>query len=298
MSIGPQNLEANAASALPVLAKLPDFIGIGPPRTATTWLHEMLTGSVGLPDQVKETNFFRWNYDKGLDWYVSLFRNAPSDRPIGEFSPNYFAASEARERIARHIPKCKIICTLRDPVERLYSNYRKMYEQAYFLGSFEESLERRPDLLEWSRYALHLMRWIDAFGRESVLVLIHDDLKEDPQTFLDRACDFIGIPSISLSEKSRVSDRVNAITNAPKYPRVAMAARLVKDRLEAAGLYRVIRLLDRGGLRKALFAGGPTFAPLRKDTEAWLRDYFRADVESLEKILDCNLQNWKKELPA
>ena len=128
--------------------RLPDFIGIGPPRTATTWLHEVLSGHVGLPEGVKETDFFVWNYDKGLEWYAAHFRNCPSNRPIGEFSPNNFAGAQARERIARDIPGCKIICTLREPVERTYSHYRKMREGEYFSGSFEECLEKSALLAE------------------------------------------------------------------------------------------------------------------------------------------------------
>ena len=40
---------------------------------------------------------------------------------MGEIAPTYFSNRVVRERIKKHIPDCKIICTFRDPVERLYS---------------------------------------------------------------------------------------------------------------------------------------------------------------------------------
>src|SRR5689334_22589981 len=92
--------------------RLPDFIAIGPPRTGTTWLYRALSGRVGLPRDTKETDFFSDNYGRGIEWYLDFFRDCPADLPIGEISPNYFAAPQAPDRIAASVPDCRIICTL------------------------------------------------------------------------------------------------------------------------------------------------------------------------------------------
>jgi len=274
--------------------KLPDFIGVGPPRTATTWLHEVLSGHVGLPEGVKETDFFVWQYSKGLEWYAAHFRNSLPDRPIGEFSPNYFVGTQTRERIAKDLPGCKIICTLRDPVERTYSHYRKMREGEYFSGSFEECLEKRPDALEWSKYATHVGAWRRLFGAERVLVLIQDDLKASPRNFLDQACDFIGIPRISLANSASQDKLVNAIPSLPRNPRLARTARIVRDRLQKRGSYGLVNLFKKTGLRNFLFSGGPGFEPIRAETDARLRQFFRSEVEALEGMLGRDLSAWKR----
>lgn len=108
----------------PESVRLPDFIVIGPPRTGTTWLHRVLEGHVGLPAGIKETQFFSWNHGQGLQWYHSFFRDIPLALPAGEIAPACFDHPEARERIAALIPHCRIVCTLRDPVARLYSQYK------------------------------------------------------------------------------------------------------------------------------------------------------------------------------
>lgn len=273
--------------------RLPDFIGVGPPRTATTWLHEALAGHVGLPRGVKETDFFVFQYSKGLAWYAAHFRDCPPDRPMGEFSPNYFKGPHVRERIASRIPNCKIICTFREPAERVYSHYRKMREGEYFSGSFEECLEKRPDVLDWSRYATHLGDWRRLFGAENVLVLLQDDLKANPQDFLHQVCDFIRIPRIQLSDSISPSRMVNAIPSQPRNPRLARAARIVRDRLQKRGGYAVVNLLNRTGLRNLLFSGGPAFEPMRPETDARLRKIFRPEVDALEQMLGRDLSAWK-----
>src|SRR5439155_1562759 len=113
------NLTRRSRTAL----RLPDFIAVGPGRTGTTWLHEVLKGHVGLPE-IKEIQFFKWHYEKGLRWYASHFTKCPAGRPVGEICPVYFNSEIARSRIAEDLPRCKIICSLRDPVDRAYSHYR------------------------------------------------------------------------------------------------------------------------------------------------------------------------------
>jgi LPS sulfotransferase NodH len=273
--------------------RLPDFIGVGPPRTATTWLHQALKGRAGLPEATKETNFFLFQYQKGLEWYASMFPKCAQGTPIGEFSAAYFLSAEARERIARDIPHCRIIITLRDPVERLYSHYRKGCEEAYFFGTFEEILERRQDLLDWSRYAIHVRHWYSSFGRENVLVLIYEDLKSDPQRFLDRVTDFIGMDPISLATVPSAFERVNSIARMPWSRHLAVLARTVRDRLERRGAFGMLRFVRRAGLRTKLFGGGAPFPPLDPDTEALLRREFEAEIRDVEGLLGIELPQWR-----
>ncbi|MGH7878275.1 MAG: class I SAM-dependent methyltransferase, partial [Candidatus Binataceae bacterium] len=80
--------------------KLPVFLGVGPPRTGTTWLHETLVGRANLPPANKEIKFFDRHYDLGLEWYAANFDQS-SKLVTGEICPTYFASAAARERIAQ-----------------------------------------------------------------------------------------------------------------------------------------------------------------------------------------------------
>ena len=85
--------------------RLPDFIGIGPPRTGTTWLHQVLAnGHVGVPRRIKELHFFDKHYSRGFEWYAGHFSQYSEQTRIGEITPDYFRSQEARARMARDIP--------------------------------------------------------------------------------------------------------------------------------------------------------------------------------------------------
>ena len=144
--------------------RLPDFIGVGPGRTGTTWIHEVLKGRVNLPAGIKETDFFTTNYYKGIEWYAHHFRNADRARPTGEINP-YFGFPEAAERIATHIPGCKIICTFRNPVERIYSAYKLWRHYTLTKDPLEVFLVKVPQVIEVTRYATHLRRFPRAVRR-------------------------------------------------------------------------------------------------------------------------------------
>ena len=119
---------------------LPSFFIVGPPRTGTTWLHGVLSQCAWLSHPTKETRFFDKYFDRGLPWYRSHYKRANHGRAVGEVAPTYFASAKARERIAQVIPLAKIVCTFRDPVERVLSLYR--LKRAY--GWISWTLEDAP----------------------------------------------------------------------------------------------------------------------------------------------------------
>lgn len=273
--------------------RLPDFIGVGPGRAGTTWLHAVLSGHVGLPRDTKETDFFCKNYPKGLRWYRDYFRGFPPELPLGEICPTYFTSEEARQRIAQHIPSCRIICTFRDPVERIYSGYKLMRRNVWTRASFEEAVDKHPRMTEMNRYGFHLRAWHRYFGSENVLVCIYDDLRTDPQGYLDRVADFIGIARFPLDD-SAATERPGAITHAPRNRRLAQNARHVREWLASRRAHRLIQFLEDVGVWKLCFEGGEKFGPLDPGVEARLRERFRPEVEALEELIHRDLSAWKR----
>ena len=271
--------------------RLPHFIAVGPPRTATTWLHEVLTGYVALPAGTKETQFFVWNYDLGIRWYAAHFRNCPPHLPAGEIAPTYFNSAEARARIARHIPQCRIVCTLRDPVERIYSHYKVWRKIGRIKAPFEQAAFNHRQLADYNRYAFHLRQWRDALGPENVLVLIYDDLEADPQRYVESLCSFVGIAPPDLRNSPLARQRVYAVNDAPKSQRLARRGRQVRDRLIRLRLYRLVDALEP--LWDYCSGRGEKFPPLDPDLESRLRERFRSEVTELEQLLQRNLSSWK-----
>lgn len=279
------------------ISRLPDFIAVGPGRTGTTWLHRVLEGQVDLPYGVKETQFFNTFYAKGIDWYAHHFRYATGERKVAEICP-YFIDLQARDRIKMHIPNCKIITTLRNPVDHSYSAYKLLRHYVWARGTFEEVLNTRPHLDRGNRYAFYLKGWFDKFGRENVLVTMYDELRSDPQSYLNRVCDFTGVSRIALAEKGEVSDDVNAYARAPRNRKLAQNARHVMWWLKGRQAYGVIDLLERAGVWQFCYGRGEAFPPLTAEQEKMLRERFRPEVEALEDLLKIDLSAWKKPRAA
>lgn len=275
--------------------RLPDFIAVGPPRTASTWLYTVLRIHAVFPRGVKETHFFSMNYPRGLDWYRRFFPERGSV-PLGETCTSYFASARARERIREHIPDCRIICTLRDPVQRLYSHYKLMVRRGTTNGSFERALCEHRTMIEASRYGRHLAAWRVLFG-DNVLVLLNDDLESDPQAYLDRVAEFIGIGSVSAPAAH--SERVHTIERAPRSIWMARGARRLKKFLKVHHLCRVRGAIERAGIFRFCQGGGAEFPKeLNPALGAELRREFLADIEALESLLQRDLSAWKRPPPA
>jgi hypothetical protein len=277
----------------PSKSRLPSFVGIGPARTGTTWLDDVLREVAGLPHGVKETWFFRERYYQGIQWYSDHFRFCDDKSPIGEICP-YFPFPQTIERIHTHIPDCKIICTFRDPVDRAYSFYKLMRRLARARGSFEETLATKQVVSEGNRYAFHLHQWQQRFGTHRVLVTLYDDLVTSPQEYLDRVCDFVGARRVDLAGKSFRSGAFNRAERAPRNEWLAKFARRVMRRLLNHRAYLLVNFLDERGVWKYCFGGGEPYPSLDPELEAQLRERFRPEVEALEEMIGRDLSPWKR----
>jgi Sulfotransferase domain len=275
-----------------IALRLPDFLCVGPGRTGTTWLHAALQGHVGLP-RIKETRFWGQMYDKGLDWYAQTFAGCDPSQPLGEICP-YFPEPEARERIANHIPSCKIIVTLRDPVHRSYSQYRRFRSRAIMHYDFETALDKHPRIAESNRYAHHLKGWIDLFGRENVRVFLFDQLRQDPQAFLGGICKFIGIPVIDVASIKLNHRDLNADSRMPRSDFVARRASRILEWMYRRSFYRGVNLIERTRLYDLFFGGGAPYPPLAPDLEDRLRARMTPEIEAVEAMTGLDLSAWKQ----
>ena len=277
------------------ISRLPTFIHVGPPRTGTTWLHEAMKGHIGLPMK-KETRFFDVHYDRGIEWYSSLFGDYPSDAPAGEMGPNYFSNAIARERIKRHISECKIIVTFREPAARLYSLYRLLRSSSQpvdntFDGYWRSQIDRGADLCS---YATHLRRWQVTFGGSRVLVQFYENLTSDPQGYLDAVCDFIESHRIPLDRSTVGSAKVYSAPAAAHSGAIGLGTFKAIDWARRHGAHSLIELGRRSALwkimRRQLFRD---FPPLSHESAEEIREIMLPETQELERITGRDLSSWK-----
>ncbi len=290
-SLEPQEATARRASKAP--PALPSFFVIGPPRTGTTWLYETLRERTVLPTPTKETRFFDAHFHRGLDWYSSHFPIAPTNRLVGEIAPTYFASPKASERIADLLPEARVVCIFRNPVERILSLYKLKCAYGLIPWTFEQAIVRDPEMLESSRYASRLQVWQSALGRDQVMALVYEDLRNEPQRFLDRLVDFIGVPRFPLKESEARSVHSSESMTYPRSYRRTRNASSLADWCKARRLDKLVAAVRNSPLRKLFLGGGAPFEELPLEIVAGLYELFRPEVERLEDLLHRDLSAWK-----
>jgi len=176
----------------------PDFIVIGAMKSATTTLHEQLARQPRvLMSRPKEPNFFSDDviYARGWSWYSSHFRSARAGDLRGESSTHYTKMPDyprTVERMARDLPRLKLIYLMRHPIDRLMSQYVHEVTAGRLNLGLRAAVERRGELVEYGRYSLQLQPYIQAYGFENILPVFFPRLVHRSQEELGRIGRFLG----------------------------------------------------------------------------------------------------------
>ncbi len=132
---------------------LPSFFIVGPPRTGTSWLHEILGQHVILPHPTKETRFFDLHFDRGFDWYRDPFSGSDREQTGRRGRAYLFCLALRRgNELRAQFRRAKVVCIFRNPVERVVSLYRLKRAYGMIPWNFEEAIVRDSELMESGKY--------------------------------------------------------------------------------------------------------------------------------------------------
>lgn len=229
---------------------LPDFLIIGAMKCGTSTLQAQLAAQPGVfMTTPKEPNFFSDDdvYAKGLDWYEGLFADAAPGDLKGEASTHYTKLPthpNALPRLAAVLTAPRLIYMIRDPVDRTVSHYIHEWSMGVMSGDMGAALDQHPELTAYSRYAMQIAPWADAFGRDSIHMVSLEAMRQDPQATLSEVGRFLGLPEAPVwqDEQARVNVSAERIRRFPLYG-------LIVDNPVATALRRA---LVPQGLRDAI----------------------------------------------
>ena len=203
----------------PLALPLPTFVIIGAQKSATRWLRLNL----GLHPEVfaaaRELEFFN-NGDRfrdlGTDWYRAQFDGWNGEKIVGEATPGYMfwrhRPAVVAERIDQTLAGVKLIATLRNPIDRAQSAMVHHIEGGSLAADSvlvdlvkQTDPERDPlGIIAGGWYAASLEPYRDRFG-DRLLVVLHDDVDDDPRGVYDDALRHIGAqPNFVPPEFERV----------------------------------------------------------------------------------------------
>lgn len=297
---------------------LPNTLIVGAPRCGTTFLYNYLRRhpQVFMSDQKEPWHFAS---EPQTVWmgpgdgqpvtsrrdYAGLFQGAdPSVHSIiGEASTIYLSAAEAPRRICTLLPEPKIICVLRDPVERAWSNY----VQHVLLGrealGFEDALaaERRRAELGWSpfwqyatvsKYRVQLERWRSFVPAGNLMVLLFDDLVRCPEQVYSRVASFLDIsPSDGVQLVPDRSERnESSVFVHPSLDRILLNMHSPIRRMAKTVVPPSVRQSMLSWIRST----GGRKASLPLAVKQRLLADFEEDVAYVEQLLHVDLSSWRR----
>lgn len=290
-----------------------DFLGIGIEKAATYWVADCLREhpEVCFAKQ-KEVAFFNEfdqhflkhnnpRYERGIDWYASFFKKCDGNKKQGEYTPTYLYSLEAAKRIKKHFPKVKLICTLRNPVKRAFSQY--LHDKSIGIldvMSFEQAIKKHPNYIEKGYYAKYLKHWFKHFKKSQILILFTDDIKNNPQKEISKVYKFLKLKNNRFTPKS-LNKKPNPASTArfPWLNKLLMNSEYKIMNKRFAFLHKILEDL---GIRKAVFWASYYInrKPIKEDnypkintkTEKYLKKKYKKDILELEKLLKRDLKNW------
>ena len=262
---------------------LPSVIVIGAMKCGTTSLHHYL----GLHPEIsmtreKELNFFveERNWSKGLAWYRSHFDGDTPHR--GESSPNYTADplfQGVPDRMYEVVPDARLIYLVRDPVERLVSEYVHRCAEGREDRPLEQAVERalrepaRDTYVTRGLYAMQLDHYRALYDASQLLVIPTVDLLTRRAETLRRIFRFLEVDEsfanrvfeVRYHRAGRKRRRSPTGERAAQLARARLLRRLPPDRrwnLEWLLAYPFSRRVERPELPDGLRARSPrSFGP-------------------------------------
>ena len=127
------------------------------------------------------------------------------------------------------------------------------------------------------RYATHLVPWFERIAPERRMVLLHDDLRDDPHRTMRQIFGFLGVDPHATVD---LGSRHNA-THHVRWPLLRWLPR--------AG-QRGLRLVTPAALRR-WFRSAPPPSP-SPEQQAWAAELYATEVVALARLIDRDLSAW------
>ena len=201
---------------------------IGTQRGGSTSLYKYLVTHPNIRKALhKEVQYFSLHFQKSWTWYLAHFPlcfGSKGDFLTGEASPYYLFHPEVPKRVAERLPDIKLIVTLRNPIDRAYSQYKHEINSGFETRSFEAALEGEGVLAKNTKrmwgfsevrdrfvhqhylyvsrgiYVKQLKHWMQYVPREQFLIIKSENLFTHPKETFSEVIEFLELPSYVLQD--------------------------------------------------------------------------------------------------
>ncbi len=298
--------------------KEPNFFIIGAPKCGTTSLAAWLSGhpNIYIPPKTPASEPHYYSADLNIrrittkKEYEGLFRKATANHiAVGEASTSYLFSRVAVPQIEVEHLKAKYIAMFRNPVDMAYS----FHEEAVFIGgehihdftiAWRLSPERRQARMakrlcrepRWLDYQLvcrtgeQLQRLLDRVPRDRILLILLDELRENPRKIYLKVLDFLGVQDDGCTDFPVVNSAKER-----KWPYLRVATRLLgkftsysKNQLGLSSYkgFGIIKAIDSWNSRYRIRP------PMPRELRSELMEYYRQDILLFARLTGEDTSRW------
>jgi len=213
------------------------FIHVGLRKTATTWLQNELFQNIENINYIakNESNYpnwlIKWHYldDYAFEMHIEEIKNSffslVNENKINILSSEAFTNTSViysqANRIKKIVPNAKVIITLRNPIDVIKSHYKLDLQDGINFLELEKYLDwertpydlfkRKPIYLPDFFYNENIKYYQNLFGKENVLILRYEDMKNNPDSYFTSLSTFLNINIdhnlFKLNKKTNESNR-------------------------------------------------------------------------------------------
>lgn len=288
---------------------LPNFMIVGAPKAGTTSLcHYLSAYPQVFMSNPKEVNFFSKEEIEGqglfykdfkaknLAEYEQLFAGVADEKAIGEGSVSYLFYPKTPQKIKNTLPNVKIIILLREPVSRGFSHYLMDYRLGlvnlpYDAIVYQKNDHKNKDLyfqqyVGLGLYYNQVKRYVDCFGHKQVKIYLQEDMRQDIRGV-------IGDLSAFLELEGSFATDVDKQHNVFSMPRGKLIRKLYASPFVRSTVSKLFSTATKEVIKSTFFerTNKPT---LEKKLKDHLVDFYKNDVEQLERLIGRDLGSWYK----
>lgn len=294
---------------------IPNFLIVGVARCGTTSLFHYLEQhpEIGM-SRIKEPKYFS-SLDLNLPQkgigddtvyskvirneseYDNLFKHIDKESAIGEGSSDYFYYHEdVIPRIKSKLGNPKIIICLRNPIDRAYSAYSNLTRDSREKLTFQEGLKAESSRItgnwDWmwyyktgSLYSEALNHFMQSFS--NVKVILFDDLESHPKEVLSEVFSFLEVSSkvnidvsTHYSHSGKPKSRLISVLTGRNNKLIFAFRELIIGFIPRKYLEKIAKIIFKKDV-------------LDQEIKNELKDFFKNDINSLERLINRDLSFWK-----
>lgn len=230
-----------------------DFVGIGFPKSGSTWISHCLSEHPEIDfSKKKETNFFisqslidselgrqlRRNSRLTHKEFQRQYTNNGSIK--GEFTPFYVYDSKAAKNIKKHNPKTKIIVCLREPATFLNSFF--WYDKSSYLGhnmpkTLNEAL-KSESFIKRANYYDFLKPFFNEFNISQIHIILLEEIMQNPLNVINNLFHFLHV-DINFQPS-----KINKGRNKTKTIKSNALAKIAKHTVNICKKFRLQKVLE------------------------------------------------------